>query len=97
MFLIFSTWFVAIAIASPYVFAQIHDKHGGKLVCDIKWKEVFGVIVIEKLLSSTSFDTCLYPNFSLDYTILGHPHQAEVAEYCWQLIHYKRREATCCT
>ena len=42
MFLIFSTWFVAIAIASPYVFAQIHDTHGGRLVCGIKWKEVFG-------------------------------------------------------
>ena len=41
MFLIFSTWFVTIAIASPYLFAQIHDKRGGKLVCGIKWKEVF--------------------------------------------------------
>ena len=42
MFLIFSTWFVAMAIASPYLFAQIHDGRGGKLVCSIKWKEVFG-------------------------------------------------------
>ena len=42
MVLIFSTWFVAIAIASPYVFAQIHDTHGGRLVCGVKWKEVFG-------------------------------------------------------
>ena len=29
-----------IAIASPYVFAQIHDTHGGRLVCGVKWKEV---------------------------------------------------------
>ena len=41
MFLIFSTWFVAIAIASPYLFAQIHDK-GGNLICYVKWKEIFG-------------------------------------------------------
>ena len=42
MFLIFSTWFVAMAIASPYFFTQIHDKRGRKLTCGIKWKEVFG-------------------------------------------------------
>ena len=42
MFLIFIAWFVAIAIAWPYLFAQIHDGRGGKLVCGIKWKEAFG-------------------------------------------------------
>ena len=57
-------------------------------------RSIWRVIVIEKLLPSTSFDTCLYPNFSLDYTVLGHPHQAEVAEYSWQSIDYKCREAT---
>ena len=35
MFLTFSTWFVTIAIAPPYLFAQIHDKRGGKLVCGL--------------------------------------------------------------
>ena len=41
MFLIFSTWFVAMTTASPYFFAQIHDKRG-KFICYIKWKDVFG-------------------------------------------------------
>ena len=92
MFLIFSTWFVASAIASPYVFAQIHDKHGGKFVV-LNGKKYLESHRHRKTTIFTSFDTCLYPNFSLDYTIPGHPHQAEVAEYSWQSLHYKCRQA----
>ena len=87
MFLIFSTWFVAIAIASPYVFAQIHDTHGGRLVCGIKWKEVFGE-------SSSSKNYYLPLHLILVYIPIFLLKKAEVAEYSWQSIDYKCREAT---
>ena len=41
-FLILATWIIAMAAKSPYLFAYKLFKYQGGLVCDLRWKEVFG-------------------------------------------------------
>ena len=41
-FLILATWFIAMAVQSPYLFAYKLFEYQGGLVCDLRWKEVFG-------------------------------------------------------
>ena len=41
-FLILATWIIAMAVQSPYLFANKFIEYQGGLVCDLRWKEVFG-------------------------------------------------------
>ena len=41
-FLILATWIIAMAVQSPYLFAYKLVEYQGGLVCDLRWKEVFG-------------------------------------------------------
>ena len=41
-FFILATWIVAMAVFSPYLFALKLVEYPGGLVCELRWKEVFG-------------------------------------------------------
>ena len=52
-FLILATWIIAMAVQSPYLFAYKLFECQGGLVCDRRWKEVFG--------ESSSYSNYLLP------------------------------------
>ena len=41
-FFILATWFITMAVLSPYLFAFKLVEYPGGLVCELRWKEVFG-------------------------------------------------------
>ena len=41
-FFILATWIIAMAVYSPYLFAVKLVEYPGALVCELRWKEVFG-------------------------------------------------------
>lgn len=59
-FFIFTTWIVAIAICSPYLFAFKLVEHTGQMACKRKWNEAFGEYFSDAIYFLTLFVVFFY-------------------------------------
>lgn len=80
-FFIFTTWIVAIAICSPYLFAFKLVEHSGQMACKRRWNEAFLRVLFGCHLLS-NFICCVFlsPDRRADHTIPHHPYQAQDAD-----------------
>lgn len=90
-FFIFTTWIVAIAICSSYLFAFKLVEHSGQMACKRKWNEAFGEYFSDAIYFLTLFVVFFYlPMAVLNHTILHHPYQAQDTDLSRRAIGERR-------
>ena len=81
-FFILATWIIAMAFFSPYLFAfKLDVEYPGGLVCNLRWKEVFGESSSYHNYLHASFDDILFHPVGVDiHTLHYHLYKAQVTE-----------------